>query len=114
VVPLRAELVPLLEDALDLRAHDEYHGLELVAPSAPLPTLRAAVMKSVELFDKAYALAPDGPMILSGYVLAHAQTWFFADPPFCSLGQARPEFVSNVKDFVGLYLNPDPCRAPNA
>ncbi|HEV3190271.1 MAG TPA: protein kinase, partial [Polyangiaceae bacterium] len=70
---------PANPEALDLyfRARHEYHGFELVAPYAPLPTLRAVVMNSVALFDKAHALAPDDPMILSGYVLAHARTWFF-------------------------------------
>jgi serine/threonine-protein kinase len=37
------------------------------------------VLKCVELFDKAYTLAPNDPMILSGYVLAHGRTWFFGN-----------------------------------
>jgi eukaryotic-like serine/threonine-protein kinase len=81
--PVVAERVaPGNPEALDLyfRARHAYHGFEVVAPSSPLPTLRATVMNSVTLFDRAHALAPEDPMILSGYVLAHARTWFFGDP----------------------------------
>jgi serine/threonine protein kinase/tetratricopeptide (TPR) repeat protein len=77
-----ARVAPQNPGALDLyfRARHEYHGFETVAASSPLPTLRTAVMNSVDLFDKARVLAPDDPMILSGCVLAHARTWFFGDP----------------------------------
>jgi len=74
-------VAPSNPEALDLyfRARHEYHAFEVLAPYATLPTLRAAVLNTCKLFDKAHALAPDDPMILSGYVLARARTWFFAD-----------------------------------
>jgi serine/threonine-protein kinase len=66
--PPQARRLPTGPEALDLyfRARHEYHRLDT-----------AGVLRSVELFDQALALAPEDPTILTGNALARVRQWFF-------------------------------------
>lgn len=59
---------PLALDAY-FRARFEYHKYE-----------RTSLERAIGLFEQARGLAPDDPMILTGYALALVRLWFFGSP----------------------------------